>query len=102
MFPKPKQVHIVFLQCKDLVDQYTDQIVQLIVNGLKPTEVCTAISLCSSQTMETSAPKVLCLYCMFKQYHIWHYFLTLYTSSHFNFARSYFTLLGIGIMSGMV
>ena len=35
-------------ECKDLVDQYTDMIVKLLVQDLSAAEVCKAINLCSA------------------------------------------------------
>ncbi len=35
-------------ECTDLVDEYTDQIIDLITNGLSPKEVCDALGLCNA------------------------------------------------------
>ena len=44
-------------QCVSLVDQYADEIIQALVNGLSPDQVCTTIKLCTSVS-KVSSPKV--------------------------------------------
>ena len=38
-------------ECDDFVKQYADLVVQLLVHELDPTQVCTALQLCQSQTV---------------------------------------------------
>ncbi len=44
-------------QCVSLVDQYADEIIQALVDGLSPDQVCTTIKLCTSVS-KVSSPKV--------------------------------------------
>jgi len=37
-------------RCENFVEKYTDSLINLIVSGLTPDEVCAALSLCSSET----------------------------------------------------
>ncbi|XP_064387394.1 uncharacterized protein LOC135335773 isoform X2 [Halichondria panicea] len=53
-------------ECVSLVDQYADEIIQALVNGLSPDQVCTTIKLCTSVS-KVSSPKagVGCILCEF-------------------------------------
>ncbi|KAK6187955.1 hypothetical protein SNE40_005871 [Patella caerulea] len=39
-------------ECEDLVRQYTDQLVQLLIQGLDPKQICTEIGLCTSTVLK--------------------------------------------------
>ncbi len=45
------------LQCQELVDTYTPQIINFIEQELTPEEICTKLTLCTS-TIKVFSPKV--------------------------------------------
>lgn len=51
--------------CEDLVKEYAPEIIQLIVNGLDPQEVCTKIGLCTSTRLTSPKADVECVLCEF-------------------------------------
>jgi len=43
--------------CEDFVEKYTSTIINLIVSGLTPDEICSALNLCTSDLTPTPAPR---------------------------------------------
>lgn len=45
-------------QCNDFVDQYGDAVIQLLIETLKPNEICPMLKLCSNQFIQTMHGKL--------------------------------------------
>lgn len=39
-------------QCNDFVDQYGDAVIQLLIETLKPNEICPMLKLCNNQVLQ--------------------------------------------------
>lgn len=46
-------------QCNDFVDQYGDAVIQLLIETLKPNEICPMLKLCDSQFLRTMHGKCI-------------------------------------------
>lgn len=50
-------------QCNDFVTQYGDAVIQLLIETLKPNDICPMLKLCNNQSIETMHGKFFSKHC---------------------------------------